>query len=86
MIDAKKIASLIDNSASIHVNDEASREKYRESLVEAMGENKEEVKAFLINADANTFYMLDEVYEELAEKFGEEIDDIFANPQNYRRE
>lgn len=84
MVDAKKIASLINESVNIYINDDKSRERYRKKLVDAIGENKEEVVAFLDSADADTLYMLDEIYEELAEKFGEEIDDIFINSKNCR--
>lgn len=84
MVDAKKIASLIDDSVNIYIHDDKARERYRKKLIDAIGENKEEVVAFLTSTDADTLYMLDEIYEELVEKFGEEIDDIFINSENCR--
>ena len=63
-------------SATIPLNNEGLRKEYRKNLLSELGENKEEVILFISNADDDTRFMLDEIYEELAEKFGEEIDDV----------
>lgn len=76
MIDKKKIEELFNYSATIPLNNEGLRKEYRDNLLSELGDNKEEVILFISNADDDTRFMLDEIYEELAEKFGEEIDDV----------
>lgn len=79
MIDKKKIEKLLDDSAKIPLNAEAARKTYRDNILSELGDNKQEVITLISNADTDTRYMLDEIYEELIDKFGEDIEGAFGN-------
>ena len=79
MIDKKKIEKLLNSSSNVPLNNENARKSYRDNLLSELGDDKEEVILFISNADADTRYMLDEIYEELVEKFGEDIEEVFGN-------
>ena len=81
MIDKKKIEELLNSSSNVPLNNESARKAYRDNLLFELGDDKEEVIQFISNADADTRYMLDEIYEELVEKFGEDIEEVFGNEQ-----
>ena len=74
MIDKKKINDLLNSSANVPLNNESARKTYRDNLLSELGDNKEDVILFISSADEDTRYMLDEIYEELVEKFGEDIE------------
>lgn len=84
MIDEKKVYNLIEERLKFDCNDEYHTEEYWSNLVSVLGDDKDEVVNFLKTTDDDTFEMLDEIYEELSGKFGEDIDDIFCNPNKYR--
>ncbi len=79
MIDIEKITQILDEGASPEYCNDVTRYKYTEKLLSALGNDKEEVLDFLISVDAEAFYYIDEIYEELVEKFGEEVDEIFLS-------
>ncbi len=78
MIDKKKIEELLNSSSNVPLNNESARKAYRDNLLSELGEDKEKVIQFITNADADTRYMLDEIYEELVEKFGEDIETAWS--------
>lgn len=53
-------------------------------MVALLGNDKNEVIDFLVNTDNSTFEAMNEIYEELALKFGKSVDDIFCNPDKHR--
>ncbi len=79
MIDLEKITQILDEGATPEYCNDVTRYKYTEKLISALGNDKDDVLDFLISADDETFYYLDEIYEELVEKFGEEVDEIFLS-------
>ena len=79
MINTEKIIQILDEGTDPEYCNDVVRHKYTKKLISALGNDKDEVLEFLISVDDKTFCYLDEVYEELVEKFGEEVDDIFHN-------
>lgn len=75
MINPKKVTELLnDRKTYWHQNPEATdcpiyEEKYIEPLINALGNDEEEVKNFLKNCGDEDLYWLSEIFEEIYEKF-----------------
>lgn len=79
MIDKDKVSKLIAGRNSIEYYDEIRIDEYRENLIQLLGDDKGEVIDFINSADEDTIFALDEIYEELVEKFGEDIEKVFGS-------
>ncbi|MGN0173026.1 MAG: hypothetical protein ACI39F_01155 [Acutalibacteraceae bacterium] len=78
MIDIKKVKKIIKERKKIYVNDDVrTREKWNE-LLDALGNDEEELYNFLKSIDDDTLSWINEIYEEIVEKFpSDRINDEF---------
>lgn len=77
MINKDKVSELMAGRNSIEYYDEFRITEYRENLIRLLGDDKGEVIDFINSADEDTLFALDEIYEELIEKFGEDIETVW---------
>ena len=78
MIDIKKVKKIIKERKKLSLYDEFGLEKKWKELLEALGNDEEEVYNFLMSIDDELKPWIEEIYEEITEKFPtERIEDAF---------
>jgi len=80
VIDVEKIAQLIEERKQIPAYDDMSTMYKWDELMAALGDNEEDVYNYLSSIDDDIFYWIEEIYEEIIEKFqSERIEELFIN-------
>lgn len=69
MVDKNSIKRIIDNRKKAHVNDPDIENKYWIPLVEALGDNEDDIIKYLNELNDEDAAWFSEIYEEVTEKF-----------------
>ena len=77
-IDKNRINQIIEERKIIPVYDDNAVDAKCQELIDALGDNEEEVYKFIESADVETFIYINEIYEEIVDKFNSErLDNLF---------
>lgn len=79
MIIPDKINKLIEERKQIPSYDDMSTMYKWDEILAALGDNEEDVYSYLSSVDDDIFYWIEEIYEEIIEKFrSERIENLFV--------
>ncbi len=80
MIDFERIKEIIEERKKAHVNDPDIEKKYWIPLLNALGDDENEIIEYLNELDDDTVSWFSEIYEEVVSKFpSKEMEEIFHN-------
>ncbi len=80
MINIEQINTIIEERKQIPTYDDMSTMYKWDELMAALGDNEEDVYNYLSSIDDDIFYWIEEIYEEIIEKFqSERIEELFIN-------
>jgi len=87
MVDTEKYNQLLEERKALHVNDPIVDEYY-DKMVEALGDDEQDIIDFINSLDDNTKMWIEEIYEEVVEKFpSDAMEAVFATiPTEYAPE
>lgn len=78
MIDTDKIQKIICERKKAHINDPDIEKKYWIPLLNALGEDENDIIEYLEKLDDDTVTWFSEIYEEVTEKFpSKKMEEIF---------
>lgn len=78
MIDAKKIQKIISERKKAHINDPDIEKKYWIPLLNALGEDEDDIIDYLESLEDDVASWFSEIYEEVIEKFpSDEMKKVF---------
>ncbi len=80
LINIEQINTIIEERKQIPTYDDMSTMYKWDELMAALGDNEEDVYNYLSSIDDDIFYWIEEIYEEIIEKFqSERIEELFIN-------
>ncbi len=83
MVDKSKIEELINERKAIPVYDDMSTMYKWDELVAALGDDEVDVFDYLSSIEDEVFFWIEEIYEEIIEKFpSERIEELFVKHHN----
>ena len=78
MIDFERIKEIIEERKKAHINDPDIEKKYWIPLLNALGDDENEIIEYLNELDDDTVSWFSEIYEEVVSKFpSKEMEEIF---------
>ena len=78
MVDNQKISKIISERKKAHINDPDIENKYWIPMIEALGDNENDVIKYLSTIDDETFSWISEIYEEIVSKFpSKDMENVF---------
>lgn len=78
MVNKKKIQKIISERKKAHINDPDIEEKYWLPLLNALGEDEDDIIDYLDSLDDDIASWFSEIYEDVIEKFpSEEMEEAF---------
>ena len=85
MVDAKKIQKIISERKKAHINDPDIEKKYWIPLLNALGEDEDDIIDYLESLEDDVASWFSEIYEEVIEKFpSDEMKKVFHRINNLR--
>lgn len=78
MVDFKRINEIIKHRKKAHINDPDIEKKYWIPLLNALGDDENEIIGYLNELDDDTASWFSEIYEEVVSKFpSKEMEEVF---------